>query len=74
MTNKKLTKEQAAIIGAYTGISCGSFTDIHKLAEELLKRPISMREFASEVLNDELKEKVKPMFLELRHDGEADDK
>jgi len=73
MTNKKLTKEQAAIIGAYTGITCGSFSDIHKLAEELLKRPIFTHEFASKVLNDELKEKVKPMFLGLCHDGEAEE-
>jgi len=35
---KKLTKEQVAIIGAYTGITCGPFSDIHRLAEKLLER------------------------------------
>ena len=34
---QKLTKEQAAIIGAYTGITCGSFSDIHKLAEKAFR-------------------------------------
>jgi hypothetical protein len=72
MTNKKLTKEQAAIIGLYTGITCGLFSDIHKLAEELLGRPIFTHEFASKILNDELKEKVKPMFLEICYEAEND--
>lgn len=61
----KLTKKQAAIIGAYTGISCGPFSDIQKLAEELLGRPIFTHEFASEKLVDELKAKSKPLFLEI---------
>ena len=33
----RLTREQAAIIGAYTGICCGPFSDIHALAEALLE-------------------------------------
>lgn len=61
----KLTKRQAAIIGAYTGISCGPFSDIQELAEELLGRPIFTYEFASEELVDELKAKSKPLFLEI---------
>jgi len=61
----KLTKRQAAIIGAYTGIACGPFSDIQELAEELLGRPIFTHEFASEKLVDELKAKSKPLFLEI---------
>jgi hypothetical protein len=67
---QKLTKEQAAIIGAYTGITCGSFSDIHKLAEKLLERPIFTHEFANKVFNNELKEKVKPLFLELCYEDQ----
>lgn len=40
MTVPKLTKEQAAIIGAYTGILCGDMIDFRKYAERLLGRPI----------------------------------
>lgn len=31
----KLTRRQAAIIGAYTGISCGPFSDIHEYVDSL---------------------------------------
>lgn len=62
---KKLTKKQAAIIGAYTGIACGPFSDIHSLAEKLLERPIFTHEFGT----GELKEKVAPMFLEICYEA-----
>lgn len=32
---EKLTRRQAAIIGAYTGISCGPFQDLHEYVESL---------------------------------------
>lgn len=66
----RLTKEQAAIIGLFTGVSCGPFADIHELAERLANRPIWTHEFANQKVWDELKEKVKPMFLELCYEGE----
>lgn len=46
MTVPKLTKEQAAIVGVYTGVSCGPFSDIHELAEKLLGRPVWTHELA----------------------------
>lgn len=70
---QKLTKEQAAIIGAYTGIACGPFSDIHGLVEKTLGRPVFTHEFASsfggsEELMAEVREKIKPDFLALCHD------
>ena len=62
---EKLTTEQAAIVGLYTGITAGPFSDVHKLAEDLLGRPIFTREFADKDLVDRLKELVKPKFLEI---------
>jgi hypothetical protein len=59
----KLTREQAAIIGCYTGISAGPFEDIHKLAEELLGRPVWTHELANKEVWEQLKEKVKPQFI-----------
>ena len=67
--SKKLTKEQAAIIGAYTGIICGPFSDIHGLAEKLLERPIYTHEFGTRGVGEELKEKVAPMFLEICYEA-----
>ncbi len=70
MTVPKLTKEQAAIIGVYSGISCGPFSDIHELAEKLLNRPIFTHEMAFPEIWDQLREKVKPQFLEICHESE----
>jgi hypothetical protein len=61
----RLTREQAAIIGLYTGISCGPFVDIHILAEKLLGEPILTHEFAAPGVWERLKELVKPQFIAL---------
>lgn len=61
----KLDKEQAAIIGAYTGICCGNFSDIQELAERELGRPIWTHEFATKELSEELKKKVRPLFISI---------
>lgn len=37
---QKLTREQAAIIGAYTGYLCGPFDDLRQYAERKLGRPV----------------------------------
>ncbi len=62
---KKLQKEQAGIIGLYTGVVCGPFEDIHSLAEKLLGRPVFTHEFACRDTIEQLKELAKPLFLEL---------
>lgn len=63
----KLTKEQAAIIGLYTGITLGPFCDIHELAEKIIGRSIFTHEFADKNFCEELKQKVKPMVIEIRN-------
>lgn len=68
MTVPKLTKEQAAIVGVYTGVSCGPFSDVHEPAEKLLNRPILTHEMAFPEIWEELREKVKPQFLEICHE------
>jgi hypothetical protein len=42
----KLTKEQAAIICAYTGIVCGDIADVRRYAERVLGRPMYTHHFA----------------------------
>lgn len=70
---EKLTREQAAIIGAFTGIACGPFSDIQQLAEKKLGRPIWTHEFASEAVMDELKAAVRDDFIAICFDGGAHD-
>ena len=61
----RLTREQAAIIGIYTGITCGPFEDIEGKSEQLLGHPIWTHQFADPVLCRELKERVQPEFIAL---------
>lgn len=61
----RLTKEQAAIIGLYTGITCGPFGDVHELAEKIYGTPIFTHQFANEAFVEELKDMVKPLFIEI---------
>ncbi len=65
----RLTKEQAAIIGAFTGISCGPFGDIHEYAERVLGRPVWTHQFADPAVWAELKAAVKPDFLALCYES-----
>lgn len=47
MTAPKLTKEQAAIIAAYTGILCGDMIDFRRYAERVLGHPMYTHDFAN---------------------------
>lgn len=67
---QKLTKEQAAIISAYTGILCGSFSDMHEYAERKLGRPILTHEFASPETNQKLQDASRDDFLSICYWGE----
>lgn len=59
----RLTKEQAAIIGAYTGVTCGPFSDIHEYAEKILGRPIWTHQFGDETFMATLRDTVRPDFI-----------
>lgn len=61
----RLTREQAAIIGAYTGVCCGPFADIHEYAERVLDRPVWTHEFAQQDVADELKAAATADFFDL---------
>lgn len=64
----RLTKEQAAIIGAFTGVTVGPFGDIQEYAEKKLGRPIWTHEFASEWLTSELREATRSDLLGIVHE------
>ncbi len=60
---ERLTKEQAAIIGAYTNVLCGPFSDMHEYIEKVMGRPVWTHELASEKVTEEIREKCKADFL-----------
>lgn len=61
MKPKRLTTEQAAIVGAYTRVLCGSFNDLHEYIERKLKRSVQTAELPS--IADEIKTAATEDFL-----------
>jgi len=60
-----MTKREAAVVGAYTGVLMGKFGDLHEYIEEVMGRPVWTQELASKEINAELKAKARPEFLKI---------
>lgn len=60
-----ITKKEAAIITAYTGILIGDFDEFRKYIQDILGRPVWSHELADKGLWDEIKKKAKEDFLHL---------
>lgn len=61
---KRLTRRQAAVIGAFTGISCGPFEDIHEYVDSLPGfKGIGTISFAMEAVWARIKEACREDFL-----------
>ena len=60
-----MTKQEAAIVGAYTGFLLGDFGEMHAYIERLLGRPVFTHELANPVLLDQIRELAKPDFIAL---------
>jgi len=56
-------KEIGAIIGAYTGILCGEFSDMHEYIEKIMGRPVWTHEMGSRETMEKIKQKAKPDFI-----------
>lgn len=65
MSIDRLTKEQAAIIGAYTGIMCGPFGELHQKIEEIAGRPVWSHEMGDMEFMTEIRKAVKEEFLSI---------
>jgi hypothetical protein len=63
----RLTKEQAAIIGAFTGYCVGPFGDIQEYAERKLARSIWTHEFGAKSLSEELRAACRDDLLSIVH-------
>lgn len=60
-----LTREQAAIIGVYTGYLAGPFSDLHEYIEKVMGRPVFTHEMASKDLAEQIREASKADFLSI---------
>ena len=60
---ERLTREQAAIVGAYTGVLSGPFSDMHKYVEKVMERPVWTHEMGDKAITTEIRAKSKPDFL-----------
>ena len=66
----KLTKEQAIIVSAYTGLMACDFSDLYEAVEFRLGRPIFAHEFCSEELMKEIRYAFLEDFLAICYQGE----
>ena len=60
-----MTKEEAAIVSAYTGILIGEFSDFHEYIEKILCRPVFTHELANKEICVEIKEKSRQDFINI---------
>jgi hypothetical protein len=61
-----MTKREAAIVTAYTGIKIGEFHEAHKYIEEVLQRPVFIHELARKEITDKIHEKSRQDFLSIK--------
>lgn len=62
----RMKKQEAILISAFTGfLLTKDFADVHKFCEDLLGRPIWTHEFAIREIQEEIKEKCKPLILKM---------
>ncbi len=59
----RLTREQAAIIGAYTGYLAGPFSDMHEYVEKVMGRPIWTHDMANADTMEKIREAAKADFV-----------
>ncbi len=66
MSIAPLTKDQAIVISAYTGVLICSFADMHEECEKRLGTPIFTHEFANREMVERIGAAFKADFLALR--------
>jgi len=60
-----VTKREAAIVSAYTGMLIGNFADMHQYIEEKLGRSVWTHELADIKIQEEIKQKSKEDFINI---------
>ena len=60
-----ITKKEAAIISAYTGVLLGDFSEMCKYAEQIVGQPIWTHQYANKDFANKIKQLSKKDFLSL---------
>jgi hypothetical protein len=60
-----MTKREAAVVAAYTGVLIGEFSEMHKYVEEIMDRPVFTHEMGNKEIAQEIKDKSKEDFISL---------
>lgn len=60
-----MTKNEAAIISAYTGIMIGKFSDMHEYVEKLFGHPVFTHQFADKEFMQKMKDLSYNDFLQI---------
>jgi len=60
-----MTKQEAAIVSAYTGFLIGEFSNMHEYVERIFNRPVWTHEFGSKKIANKIKEKSKKDFCNI---------
>lgn len=60
-----MTKREAAIVSAYTGVLIGGFSEMHEYIEEIMDRPVFTHELGSKDTFEQIKEKAKDDFCSI---------
>ena len=60
-----MSKDEAAVIMAFTGVMLGKFSHFHAYAEKIIGRPIFTHEFGSKLMSEEIKKAAKDDFLKI---------
>ena len=61
-----MTKREAAIVSSYTGYLIGDIDDWHKYVQEILGRPVYTHELAFKGIQDEIHDKSKDDFCNIK--------
>ena len=60
-----MTREESAIISAYTGVLVGPFSAMHEYIEKILGRQVFTNELGDWRIRDEIREKSRADFVAL---------
>ena len=61
-----MTKEEAAIVAAYTGYLIGEFSEMHKYIEKKMGRPVWTHEMADREFAEEIRKQCKDDFISIK--------
>lgn len=61
-----MTKDEAAIVSAYTGYLLGSFDTMHAYIEKVMGRPVWTRDLGCKAFSEALRKASKADFIALK--------